>query len=176
MKFNFPKPGMLTGVKSTGKTIMRMTDVEFAYPDFPDSKVVKKVNLALCMASRVTVVGANGSGKSTTIKLLIGQLQTEEGKIYRHEACRIAYVAQDCFHHLEKHLDKTPVNYVLWRFAGNDDRESLENQTKEINVDEEALRAVKWCVDSKSGVVRKCVPGEKGDIPVVPDAIVNRRK
>jgi elongation factor 3 len=73
-------------------------------------------------------------------------------------------------------LDKTPVQYVLWRFAGNDDRESLENQTKEINVDEEALRAVKWCVDSKSGTVRKCVPGEKADVPVAPDTILNRRK
>merc|ERR1712093_202804 len=39
-----------------------------------------------------------------------------------------------------------------------------------------ALRAVKWCVDSKSGVVRKCVVGEKGDIPVVPDCLMNRRK
>merc|ERR1712203_1008119 len=87
-----------------------------------------------------------------------------------------AYVAQHAFHHLEKHLDKTPVQYILWRFAGNDDRESLENQTKEINVDEEALRAVKWCVDSKSGVVRKVVIGEKGDVPVTPDCILNRRK
>merc|ERR1712093_757901 len=39
-----------------------------------------------------------------------------------------------------------------------------------------ALRAVKWCVDSKSGVVRKCVPGEKSDIPVEPDTLLNRRK
>merc|ERR1711912_192775 len=46
----------------------------------------------------------------------------------------------------------------------------------EINVDEEALRAVKWCVDSKSGVVRKCVVGEKGDVPIKPDTILNRRK
>merc|ERR1712093_853655 len=39
-----------------------------------------------------------------------------------------------------------------------------------------ALRAVKWCVDSKSGVVRKCVVGEKSDVPVVPDCLLNRRK
>jgi elongation factor 3 len=64
----------------------------------------------------------------------------------------------------------------MWRFAGNDDRESLENSTKDVNVDEEALRKVKWCVDSKSGVVRKVVPTEKGDVPVVPDCILNRRK
>jgi elongation factor 3 len=128
------------------------------------------------MLSRVGVVGANGAGKSTAIKLLIGEIKQEQGTVFRHSGMRMAYVAQHAFHHLEKHLDKTPVQYVLWRFAGNDDRESLENQTKEINVDEEALRAVKWCVDSKSGTVRKVVPGEKGDIPVVPDTILNRRK
>jgi elongation factor 3 len=128
------------------------------------------------MLSRVGVVGPNGAGKSTAIKLLIGELKPITGTVWRHSGCRMAYVAQHAFHHLERHMDKTPVQYILWRFAGNDDRESLENQTKEINVDEEALRAVKWCVDSKSGVVRKCVPGEKSDIPVTPDCILNRRK
>merc|ERR1711988_646186 len=134
------------------------------------------ITLTACMASRVAVVGANGAGKSTAIKLLIGEIKPDSGSIWRQPNMRLAYVAQHAFHHLEKHLDKTPVNYILWRFAGNDDRESLENQTKEVNVDEEALRAVKWCVDSKSGVVRKCVPGEKSDIPVVPDCLLNRRK
>merc|ERR1712151_1116976 len=128
------------------------------------------------MLSRVAVVGANGGGKSTAIKLLIGELKNEVGTVYRHPGCRMAYVAQHAFHHLEKHLDKTPVQYIMWRFAGNDDRESLENSTKDTNVDEEALRAVKWCVDGKSGSVRKVVIGEKGDVPVVPECILNRRK
>ena len=29
-------------------------------------------------------------------------------------------------HHLEKHMQRTPTDYIMWRFAGNDDRESLE--------------------------------------------------
>merc|ERR1712194_465794 len=91
-----------------------------------------------CMASRIAVVGPNGAGKSTAIKLLIGELKQIDGTVYRHPGLRMAYVAQHAFHHLEKHLQKTAVQYVLWRFAGNDDRESLENQTKEINEDEEA--------------------------------------
>jgi len=128
------------------------------------------------MLSRVGVIGPNGSGKSTAIKLLIGELKQEKGTVFRHSGMRMAYVAQHAFHHLEKHTQKTPVQYILWRFAGNDDRESLENQSKEVNVDEEALRKVDWCVDSKSGVVRKCVVGEKGDVPIKPDCILNRKK
>jgi len=174
-KFIFPQPGPLEGVKSKGRAILKMSGVSFKYATH-EKNTVQDIALSVCMLSRVGVVGPNGAGKSTAIKLLIGELKPITGVVWRHSGCRMAYVAQHAFHHLEKHMDKTPCQYILWRFAGNDDRESLENQTKEINVDEEALRAVKWCVDSKSGVVRKCVPGEKGDVPVFPDTILNRRK
>jgi elongation factor 3 len=174
-KFIFPAPGILEGVKSRGRAILKMNMVSFKYPTH-EKNTVQDICLSVCMASRIAVVGPNGAGKSTAIKLLIGELKNETGTIFRHSGMRLAYVAQHAFHHLEKHLDKTPTQYILWRFAGNDDRESLENQTKEINVDEEALRAVKWCVDSKTGTVRKVVVGEKGDIPVVPDCLLNRRK
>jgi len=134
------------------------------------------------MASRVAVIGANGAGKSTAIKLLIGELKPEVGQIWRHANMRLAYVAQHAFHHLEKHLDKTAVQYILWRFAGADDRESLENQSKEINVDEEELRKTPWCIDSKSGDVRKCdlTDSKEGKADrankVTPEAILNRQK
>jgi elongation factor 3 len=174
-KFNFPAPGPLEGVKSKGRAILKMTGVAFRYPTHT-VPTVQDICLQICMLSRVGVVGPNGAGKSTAIKLLIGELKQEVGTVFRHSGMRMAYVAQHAFHHLERHMDKTPVQYILWRFAGNDDRESLENQTKEINVDEEALRKIKWCVDSKSGTVRKCVIGEKGDVPINPDCILNRRK
>merc|ERR1719473_791639 len=174
-KFIFPQPGPLEGVKSKGRAILKMVNCTFRYPTH-EKPTVQDICLSVCMLSRVGVVGPNGSGKSTAIKLLIGELKQEAGTVFRHSGMRMAYVAQHAFHHLERHMDKTPVQYILWRFAGNDDRESLENQTKEINVDEEALRAVKWCVDSKSGVVRKVVVGEKGDVPITPDTILNRRK
>jgi len=72
--------------------------------------------------------------------------------------------------------EKTPVQYILWRFAGNDDRQSLDNQTKELTASEEDLRTAPWCVDSKSGVIRRCIVGEKSDVPVQPENILNRRK
>merc|ERR1719197_1940124 len=144
-KFVFPPPGPLEGVKSKGRAILKMTNVTFRYPTHP-KPTVQDICLQICMLSRVGVVGPNGSGKSTAIKLLIGELKQEEGTVFRHSGMRMAYVAQHAFHHLEKHMNKTPVQYILWRFAGNDDRESLENQTKEMNEDEEALRKIKWCV------------------------------
>merc|ERR1712072_852479 len=43
----------------------------------------------------------------------------------------------------------------MWRFAGNDDKESLEFKSSELSVDEEEARAQKWCTDSVTGALRK---------------------
>jgi elongation factor 3 len=72
----------------------------------------------------------------------------------------------------------------MWRFAGNDDRESLEFQTDELSVDDAAARETKWCIDSVTGAVRRCtsptedVKKAKQDEAgvVIPDAIVSRRQ
>merc|ERR1719384_337885 len=182
VKFVFPEPGPIEGVKSKGKVLLKMTDVTFTYPR--NSKpTVFDIRLSCCMLSRVAVIGANGAGKSTAIKLFVGELKPSKGQLWQASGLRMAYVAQHAFHHLEKHLNKTPTEYIMWRFAGNDDRESLEFQTKELSVDEEQARAQKWCIDGATGDVRRCTdPKEdakkaKTDeaAAVTPDAIVNRR-
>ena len=52
-------------------------------------------------------------------------------------------------------MQRTPTDHIMWRFAGNDDRESLEFKTDELSVDEATARAAKWCIDSVSGNVRR---------------------
>merc|ERR1712099_153922 len=76
------------------------------------------------------------------------------------------------------------MGYIMWRFAGNDDKESLEFKSTELSVDEEAARATKRCVDSTTGCVRRCTdPKEdpkkaKQDEAgvVVSEALMNRRQ
>merc|ERR1711939_237596 len=166
---------------SRGKTILKMQNVFFKYPTH-EKNTVEDVSLTVCMASRVAVVGANGAGKSTAIKLLIGELKPESGSIWRHQNMRLAYVAQHAFHHLEKHLDKTAVEYILWRFAGADDRESLENMSKEVLDDDVKLREQPWFFCPKSLEVKKCDMSdskegkEQRSLAVAPDAILNRQK
>merc|ERR1712232_725527 len=177
----FPVPGTLEGVKSRGKTILKMQDVTFKYPTH-EKNTLENITLTVCMASRVAVVGANGAGKSTAIKLLIGELKPESGTIWRHQNMRLAYVAQHAFHHLEQHLDKTAVDYILWRFAGADDRESLENQAKEELEDDIKLRERPWFICPKSLEPKKCdmTDSKEGKLEraaaVVPEAILNRQK
>merc|ERR1711939_435927 len=142
------------------------------------------VSLTVSQVSRVAVVGANGAGKSTAIKVLVGEQKPTEGSIWKAAGLRMAYVAQHAFHHLEKHMRETPTEYIMWRFAGNDDKESLEFKNMELSVDEEKARAAKWCVDGVTGTVRRCTDPKddpkkaKQDEAAsgVPDAIVNRRQ
>merc|ERR1719160_1653827 len=108
----------------------------------------------------------------------------QEGTIWKAAGLRMAYVAQHAFHHLEKHMKETATEYIMWRFAGNDDKESLEFKSTELSVDEEKARAQMWCIDSVSGSVRRCTdPKEdpkkaKQDEAgaVIPDAVLNRRQ
>merc|ERR1719487_1522496 len=159
-----------------------MNNVTYQYPT-KDKPTIMDVSLTVSQVSRVAVIGANGAGKSTAIKVLVGEQNPSEGQIWKAAGLRLAYVAQHAFHHLEKHMQETPTQYIMWRFAGNDDRESIEFKTEELSVDEEAARAKKWCIDAVSGDVRLCTdPKEdpkkaKQDEAnaVVPDAILNRK-
>merc|ERR1719487_231694 len=160
-----------------------MNNVTYQYPT-KDKPTIMDVSLTVSQVSRVAVIGANGAGKSTAIKVLVGEQKPTEGAIWKAAGLRLAYVAQHAFHHLEKHMQSTPTQYIMWRFAGNDDKESIEFKSAGLSVDEEAARAQKWCIDSVSGGVRRCTdPKEdakkaKADEAgaVVPDAVLNRRQ
>jgi len=156
MKFTFPEPGAMEGVKSRSKVVLRMNSVTFQYAT-KDKPTIMDVSLTVSQVSRVAVFGANGAGKSTAIKVLVGEQKPTEGAIWKAAGLRMAYVAQHAFHHLEKHMQVTPTEYIMWRFAGNDDKESLEFKSTELSVDEEKARSTKWCIDSVTGGVRRCV-------------------
>ena len=72
MKFAFPELGPIEGVKSRSKVVLRMMSVDFQYPT-KDKPTFVDVNLTVSQVSRVAVIGANGAGKSTAIKLLVGE-------------------------------------------------------------------------------------------------------
>jgi elongation factor 3 len=176
VKFVFPKPGSLEGVKSKTKAIMKMAGVEFQYPT-RDSPTVMDIGLQVSQVSRVAVIGPNGAGKSTAIKLLNGELKPSKGTIWQHPNMRLAYVAQHAFQHLEKHMTKTAAQYIMWRFAGNEDKESLEFATTELNDEDEKRQSVQWFLDPKQSYkLRKCEEKADEKLAVVPESILKRRE
>ena len=51
-------------------------------------------------------------------------------------------------------MQETPAQYIMWRFAGNDDKESIEFKSDELFVDEVSARSVKWYIGGVTGNVR----------------------
>jgi len=57
--------------------------------------LLENVNLTVQPGQRVAIVGANGAGKSSLFKLLLGQLAPEQGSVSLPGGCRIAHMAQE---------------------------------------------------------------------------------
>eukprot|EP00607_Mallomonas_marina_P007760 CAMPEP_0182417132 /NCGR_PEP_ID=MMETSP1167-20130531/1517_1 /TAXON_ID=2988 /ORGANISM="Mallomonas Sp, Strain CCMP3275" /LENGTH=600 /DNA_ID=CAMNT_0024590453 /DNA_START=85 /DNA_END=1887 /DNA_ORIENTATION=- len=159
MSFKFPVPGRLEGINSTTRAVMKAENVTYTYPG-ASSPTLKDINVKLCLSSRVAVQGANGAGKSTLIKLLVREIEPDTGcgEIWQHHNLRVSYIAQHSLHHIEQHLDTTPVNYIKWRFMGGVDKEEMSKTTTKLSEEEEE-------------VIKK---GEKkyGDV----DQVLGRRK
>ena len=60
--------------------------------------------------------------------------------MWKHPNLRVAYVAQHAFHHIENHLDMSPNQYIQWRYATGEDRESLDKVSRKVSK-QQAARA-----------------------------------
>ena len=129
VQFKFPPPGILSGVKSVTRAIIRMSNVSYTYPKAPKPSL-SDVSCQLTLSSRVAIIGPNGAGKSTLIKLLTGEAIPSVGKVEKHPNLRIGYIKQHALEHVEMHLEKTPNQYLQWRYAHGDDREVHMKQTR----------------------------------------------
>jgi elongation factor 3 len=139
MEFTFPEPGFLEGVKTKAKAILRATKMSFQYPGTSKPQVTD-ITFQCSLGSRIAVIGPNGAGKSTLINVLCGELIPTGGEIYQHENIRIAYIKQHAFAHIDDHLDKTPSEYIQWRFQTGEDRETMDRANKVITeADEKAM-------------------------------------
>ncbi|RGP80183.1 elongation factor 3 [Fusarium longipes] len=139
IEFSFPEPGFLEGVKTKAKAILRATNMSFQYPGTSKPQI-SDISFQCSLGSRIAVIGPNGAGKSTLINVLTGELIPTQGEIYQHENIRIAYIKQHAFAHIDNHLDKTPSEYIQWRFQTGEDRETMDRANKIITeADEKAM-------------------------------------
>ena len=72
--------------------IVTLSDIHVA---FGQEVVLDELNLQLHPGEKVGMVGVNGSGKSTILKLIVGQIQPDMGKVVRQKTLRIGYLAQE---------------------------------------------------------------------------------
>lgn len=137
-QFKLPAPPLLDGVKTKEKSLLKMRDVSFQYPGSPVQQLYD-ITLQVSLSSRVAILGPNGSGKSTLVKLLTGETEPNiKGTVWKHPNLVIGYVAQHAFHHIDNHLDSTPLEYMLWRYQTGEDLEEMHKANRVMTPEEEA--------------------------------------
>lgn len=142
LEFKFPEPGFLEGVKTKAKAIIKVQDMSFQYPGTSKPQI-RDINFQCSLGSRIAVIGPNGAGKSTLVNVLTGELIPTTGTIYTHENCRIAYIKQHAFAHIDNHLEKTPSEYIQWRFQTGEDRETMDRANRQVTeADEHAMNKI----------------------------------
>jgi len=98
------------------------------------------------------------------VKLLTGELEPmgtsclagpNKGVVWKHPGARVAYVAQHAFHHIEKHMNKTPNEYIKWRYEFGKDKETLAKVTMDFNEAEKKLHATQVEISIKDEATGK---------------------
>lgn len=72
-----------------------MIDIKNLSIQFTGINLFENVNLRISKHDKIALVGSNGTGKSTLLKLLYGIERPETGEIFRQKGIRIGYLQQD---------------------------------------------------------------------------------
>jgi ATP-binding cassette subfamily F protein uup len=75
----------------SGKLVAELENVN---KSFGDRTLVRDLSLRIMRGDRLGLIGANGAGKSTLIKLILGQLEADAGRIRRGSNLLVAYFDQ----------------------------------------------------------------------------------
>ncbi|RZN25737.1 ABC-F family ATP-binding cassette domain-containing protein [Bradyrhizobium sp. Leo121] len=102
-EISFPVPE-----KTLSPPIIAVDDVAVGYD--ANKPVLNRVTLRIDTDDRIALLGANGNGKSTLVKLLAGRLAPFSGKITRAEKLSVGYFAQ---HQVDElNLDGSPYDHI----------------------------------------------------------------
>ena len=132
VSFNFPSPEILASPIET------LDEVSVGYPDGP--LVLRGLDLRIDMEDRIALLGQNGNGKSTFIRLISQRLEPREGRLKKTPKLRVGYFSQDQeesldyeatpFDHMNRALGpgagEAKVRAQLGRFGFSRDRANLK--------------------------------------------------
>ena len=90
--------------------VMSFKEVSFSYSGKKEDYLYSGLDFGVDLDSRICLVGPNGVGKSTLLKLMIGELEPTEGDVSRHGHLRIAYYNQHSEAQLD--MDLSPLQFL----------------------------------------------------------------
>lgn len=105
---------------ATGDNVLKVKGIE---KEFDGKKVLNNINFELFRGERVGIIGKNGIGKSTLLKIIVDKIKADKGEIEFGSRVKVGYYDQN-------HYDLTPENNIL---------QEINNS---LNVTEEYLRSL----------------------------------
>jgi ATPase subunit of ABC transporter with duplicated ATPase domains len=102
-------------IRPSGKDVLQVDNVFFQYGE--DPPVLEEVSLALDRGDRMAVIGPNGIGKSTLLKIAMGELTPLLGEVEWGYEAHPGYFAQD--HHDILTNGRDTVESALWSEVPN---------------------------------------------------------
>ncbi len=103
INFDFPKPDLLS------PPIIALEDVQAGYA--PGKPVLRDLDLRIDMDDRIGLLGANGNGKSTLIKILGDRLKPLSGSLRKSSKLKVGFFAQHQVDELS--IDDTAFEHLL---------------------------------------------------------------
>jgi ATP-binding cassette subfamily F protein 3 len=102
INFNFPSPELLASPIET------LDEVSVGYPGGP--LILHKLDLRIDMEDRIALLGQNGNGKSTFIRLISQRLEPREGRLKKTPKLKVGYFSQDQEEGLD--FEATPYDHM----------------------------------------------------------------
>ena len=81
----------IQGSNPSGKIVIKAKDISFSYGN---NIILKNFSTTILRGDRIGIIGPNGCGKSTLIKLLLQELEPQKGKVQTGTRLNIAYFDQ----------------------------------------------------------------------------------
>jgi len=91
--------------------LFRLSNLQLAFGDNP---LLDGVSLTIHKGERIGILGQNGAGKSTFMKVLMGEIVADSGDLWRAESIRVAYLDQN----LPAQDEQTIYDYIAGGIEG----------------------------------------------------------
>jgi ATPase subunit of ABC transporter with duplicated ATPase domains len=103
--------------RPSGKEVLAVRGIRKA---FGENEVLHGVDLTIRRGDRLVILGPNGIGKSTLLKIVMGELEADAGEVTWGYETHAGYFAQD--HHEQLGDSSETAEQWLWKFCPGKDR------------------------------------------------------
>lgn len=97
------------GQERSGKDVVVMKEVSKGFADHP---LFNEANLHVRFQERVAIVGRNGTGKTTLLKLLLEEIEPDVGEIRIGSSVKIGYLSQHAYGNMKSNVLEAFREYV----------------------------------------------------------------